>query len=578
MKKKILLTLSVGAGLLSYGQCEIDIPETVCLGSLLDLTIDGSCGVYTGDGVDGNVFDATEAGLGMHTITFESSDDPYCVNEDIPYSIEAISGATVSLGDDAVSGDLLIGFDFTYFGNTYSAFKLSSNGFMTFPGEFDNGCCSGEVMPNSSGSEPQNNIGICWDDLNPPTGGTMSYETIGTAPNRILVADWNGVRHFSSTNVITGQIKLFETSNCVEVHITTQNDAANIHTLGMQNISGTAAAVAPGKNGTPWIASNYAVSFCPNSICSASVEVTVAEGPSVTATVDLEEICLGEEIILDGSGTADTYSFGPGIELGEPYTPLTPGANIFILAGTDTDLGCIATDFVNVFVHDIPSVYAGDDFTVCEDDEFILSGIGDAVTYVWDGGIVDGEPTLQDAGTVTYTVTGTNEGGCEASSSINVEALDAPTGTGEVTMMTGVAFDGEIDFTPSGGTGGPYTFLWSNGATTEDISALGVGTFTVTVSDGVCDSNVEFLVDSQAGIALNELENLKVYPNPVVDFVTVEFEGTYNWTLIDNAGKIISTGVANGKEQISMENLATGNYLMNVEVDGKQSTVSVVKK
>jgi hypothetical protein len=233
---------------------------------------------------------------------------------------------------------------------------------------------------------------------------------------------------------------------------------------------------------------------------------------------------------------------------------------------------------VNVFVHEYPYVYAGDPITVCEDNEFVLAAVGDEATYVWDNGAVDGVPMLQDIGTVTYTVTATNEGGCESVSSTTVESVETPTGTGIVTMMTGDAYDGAIDFTPSGGDGGPYTFIWSNGATTEDIDALTVGSYTVVVSDGTCDSEVTFIVDSQAGIELEELSNLKVYPNPVVDFFTIEFEGTYNWILYDNAGKIIGNGKATGKEEISMENLASGNYLVKVAVDGKQSTITLVKK
>ncbi len=580
MKKNLLLGLALGLGTFSFAQCDISgVNPVMCLTDTpvaMDVASPGA--VYDGPGVSGNIFSPGDAGIGTHTITVEAPGEGYS-NGPVPFALLPMVAPTTigGLSDDNVVGSFPIGFTFNFFGTDYTNFYFGSNGFVTFSAGMPSGCCSGQNIPNAS--SPNNLIAYCWDDLRPiaPSGGIVTFATSGTAPNRVLTVNMTNVLHYvAGPGFVTGQIQIYETTNCIEVHLQNQTDASGNHTLGIENSTGSIAYAAPGKNAANWVASSFAYQFCPNIGCEGTIEVEVVEAPTVTATIDVEEICLGDEVTITAGGDADSFYLGAGILDGVPFTPETIGENVFVVAGSDD--GCTATASVTVFVHDIPYVYAGDDFTTCEDDEFVLEAIGDEATYVWDGGVEDGVPMMQDAGTVTYTVTGTNSGGCEASSSVTVEALEVPTGTGVVTMMTGVAYDGEIDFTPSGGTGGPYTFLWSNGETTEDITALGVGSYTVIVSDGTCDSEVTFFVDSQAGIALNELDNLSVYPNPVIDFVTVEFDGTYNWTLFDNAGKIVSSGTATGKEHISMENLATGNYMMNVEVDGKKSTVAVVKK
>ncbi len=156
-------------------------------------------------------------------IGLETGDPSYFISRQGTFSPATLSGneTEVTLGDDEVSTNLPIGFDFEFFGTTYSEFFISSNGFISFVNEFDeDGCCEGSFLPDN-GDNIAALIAYAWSDLDPSSGGIISYETIGTAPNRTLIIDFDGIYHFEGPEwMVTSQVKLFETSNIVEIHST----------------------------------------------------------------------------------------------------------------------------------------------------------------------------------------------------------------------------------------------------------------------------------------------------------------------------------------------------------------------
>ncbi len=82
-----------------------------------------------------------------------------------------------------------------------------------------------------------------------------------------------------------------------------------------------------------------------------------------------------------------------------------------------------------------------------------------------------------------YAVEVTDGNGCAATTSfvITEPAAVALSTTVHMDGCAGLA-DGSIDLTVTGGVL-PYSFLWSNGAVSEDITGLAAGTYTVTVAD-----------------------------------------------------------------------------------------------
>lgn len=300
----------------------ITTPETsFCLSEAVMILDGGSPvgGVYSGPGVtdtgDGMTytFNPATAGIGIHTVTYVAesqcsdmnqasstievrNDMPILECQDITvdldengmvtitppdvianfptgegYTIDQLgdfspiditaTGTIVNLGDDQVSGALPLEFDFAFFGENYQSFYISSNGFITFAADQNNGCCSGQFIP-SAGEGVNNFIAFAWEDVNPSAGGTIRYETVGTAPNRTLVMEFDNVPYFGSSDAITSQVQLFEGSNRIEIHSLSvpQN---GFTTQGIENADGTDGLPTPGRNSQPWSTTNDYVAYLP---------------------------------------------------------------------------------------------------------------------------------------------------------------------------------------------------------------------------------------------------------------------------------------------------------------------------
>jgi hypothetical protein len=167
----------------------------------------------------------------------------------------------VVLLDDQVSGAVPISFPFTFYGNNYTNLYISSNGFITFNNDANSGCCTGQFLPN--GGSPNNLVALCWEDLNPNSGGTIRYGVFGTSPNRAFVIEYNAIQHFGGGYPVTGQILLFESTNNVEVHNTSvPTDGASGHTQGIENAIGNLATTSRNSQGS-WTETNSAYLFQP---------------------------------------------------------------------------------------------------------------------------------------------------------------------------------------------------------------------------------------------------------------------------------------------------------------------------
>ncbi|MFZ1692640.1 MAG: GEVED domain-containing protein, partial [Flavobacteriales bacterium] len=181
------------------------------------------------------------------------------------YAAQPITGfVNGPSGDDVISAPLALPFTFNFFNEAKSNFFINTNGQIGFNyvGSTAAQQRTAQVVPNAT--LPNDNISLCWADLN-PTAGQITYGTIGTTPNRIFVVSYLNVPFFGGTGIVSGQIHLYETTNVVEVHVTSVTLNTANKTIGLENAAGNDGAAAPGRNGVNWlVGAPEAWRFTPN--------------------------------------------------------------------------------------------------------------------------------------------------------------------------------------------------------------------------------------------------------------------------------------------------------------------------
>lgn len=317
-------------------------------------------------------------------------------------------------------------------------------------------------------------------------------------------------------------------------------------------------------------AGTYTVNVSDNNGCTASGSATITSPAAITLSTNVTNAtCSGVnngtiDLILTGGTGPFTFFWSNGATT-EDITGL--GAGTYSVTVTDAN-GCQATTSatisqptaINLSTSSTPSTCSGNTGTAT----VTASGGSGTYTYLWNDPLNQTTATATNLAAGSYSVIVSDGTGCVAATSVIVNSTSGLSATATVTDVTcHGASTGAIDITVSGGNA-PFTYVWSSGENTEDISNKPAGTYSLLITD---NTNCTYFISAVIG-----------QPNPL----TLNF--TPQNPLCHNAsnGQILLS-VAGGTSPYSylwsnnattqnISGLAAGSYIVTV-TDSNNCTV-----
>ncbi|MCG3167456.1 MAG: hypothetical protein POELPBGB_03248 [Bacteroidia bacterium] len=307
----------------------------------------------------------------------------------------------------------------------------------------------------------------------------------------------------------------------------------------------------------------YSVTVTDANGCTTTESVTITQLSNLSVSSLITDATCGASdgavnITVSGGSGNYTYSWSPGGFTTEDISNLA--AAVYTVTVTDVTLGCTAVLGNNVQSTGNPDITGNvTNATNCNATngaiDITVTGGSGSYSYLWSpGGQVTQDRTNLAPGSYTVTVTD-NTTGCVAIGTFNVSYNNAMTLSGSVTNSNCSTNTGAVDLTVSGGTG-PFTYAWSNGATTQDISNIGGGVYSVTVTDANgCTANSVFAVSGSNGITVTFVETDVTCSGAGNGSINLTVSGgsgsyTYSWS--------------NGATTQDISNLSPGTYSVSV--------------
>ena len=325
-------------------------------------------------------------------------------------------------------------------------------------------------------------------------------------------------------------------------------------------------------------AGTYTITITDNIGCTAQKTFIITQPASAVgaSTVVTNVTCSGGSngainLIPTGGTPPYTYTWDDGVTA-EDRTGLTAGTyNVTI---TDIN-GCTGNTSatVNEPTNGLTVTAVIDNNTSCSNDDGAItaspSGGAAPYTYLWNNTATTASLTGLSAG--TYEVTVTDANGCTATDDITLTSPPAISASAVATNVScNGGSNGAVDLTVTGGTA-PYTYVWNNTATTEDLADLMAGNYEVTITDANgCTATANVDVSEPAMLSLNGATS-DVFCNGdstgAIDLTVTGGTAPYTYVWSNTATTEDLTGLMAGTYEVTVTDAngctATDSYSIN---------------
>lgn len=232
-------------------------------------------------------------------------------------------------------------------------------------------------------------------------------------------------------------------------------------------------------------------------------QCTVNAGPDATKCLN-QPYNPGPFVTTSGTTGQVTYSWNGVSFSNSPNTSLAPTTTTTYTLTIQDASGCTATDQFTLTILPLPTVNAGNDFTICPGTPTQLcasatSPNGAITLYTWTSGPPSQCWNIAPTSQTTYTVTALDVAGCQKSDPITVFMFQPPAVSAGPNQSMCLS-DGSIQLTgsPAGGTWSG-SGITSSGLFTPSAGGTFTVTYTYTNSNGCTNSDAADIVVTNIG-------------------------------------------------------------------------------